>query len=219
MTVSIQHQAQVHEPDTERRRDTPIRPTQRLQVRLGLIARKHGAKSITDAQRTSTGKLLMSKQAFADRLRTMRGPRKKAEFARFLGLSPAVYQHYEDGRMPRGDCLAAIAERCRVTVPWLLGIDPSSAIGGMKEGEPPKPGSSDLAVREAPRRPFVYPDADDQRPCPRPEDCAFDARLRAIEGAQARMEAQLSTLTQLLGATLAASSRSGAAPESERKAG
>jgi transcriptional regulator with XRE-family HTH domain len=158
---------------------------------------------------------------FCRRLREAREKlgRSKAEMARFLGFSPQRYQRYEDGRIPDAGTIMAISEHLGVTADWLLGIDPSSAIGGMKEGEPAKPGSSDLAVRDAERRRFVYPDADDPKLCPGPADCDFDARLRAIEGAQARMEAQLSTLTQLLGATLAAPSRNGAAPESERKAG
>jgi transcriptional regulator with XRE-family HTH domain len=156
-------------------------------------------------------------EAFGQHLKALRRGRKQNEFAAFLGLKAPTYLRYERGRVPKKETLSVIAERCGVTVRWLLGVEPDSASEAMHG--PAKPGSSDMAVRDAARRPFVYPDANDQRPCPRPEDCAFDARLKAIEGAQARMEAQLSTLTQLLGATLAASSRNGAAPESERKAG
>jgi len=63
-------------------------------------------------------------QLFAERLRELRGDRNKAEFARFLGVSAPVYQRYEDGRVPRHDYLSVIAEKCGVSVDWLLGRNP-----------------------------------------------------------------------------------------------
>jgi Predicted transcriptional regulators len=57
---------------------------------------------------------------FSGRLRSLRGERSKAEFARFLGVSAPVYQRYEDGRIPRADALQTIAERLSVSVEWLV---------------------------------------------------------------------------------------------------
>lgn len=58
---------------------------------------------------------------FSERLKSLRGERNKAEFSRFLGIAPAVYQRYEDGRIPNPKHLSVISERCQVTIDWLLG--------------------------------------------------------------------------------------------------
>ena len=58
---------------------------------------------------------------FADRIRSLRGDRTKADFARFLGIPPPVYQRYEEGRIPSADNLMVISSRCGVSVDWLLG--------------------------------------------------------------------------------------------------
>jgi transcriptional regulator with XRE-family HTH domain len=60
-------------------------------------------------------------QVFTKRLLSLRENRKKSDFARFLGIKSQVYQRYEEGRVPRHDILSVIAERCGVTVDWLLG--------------------------------------------------------------------------------------------------
>lgn len=73
---------------------------------------------------------------FSERLKRLRGSRRKSEFARLLGLTAQVYQRYEDGRVPRADTLSVIAERLNVSVKWLLSGDSIR-----HEGDPPQVGS------------------------------------------------------------------------------
>lgn len=68
----------------------------------------------------STKKLPKS-NSFSVRIRSLRGDRKKADFARFLGIPAPVYQRYEAGRVPSSDNLSVISSRCGVSVDWLLG--------------------------------------------------------------------------------------------------
>jgi len=93
---------------------------------------------------------------FLARLKELRGTRSKAAFSRHVGIDPAVYQRYENGRVPRYDVLSAIADKCGVTVDWLLGRDleraqaihlraVSTATAVYPESAPPK-----AAVRDAP---------------------------------------------------------------------
>ena len=79
-------------------------------------------------------------EAFSQRLTTLRNGRKKADFADFLGLKPPTYFRYEAGRLPRMETLKQIADRCGVTVDWLLGREPLAGLPAAK------PGSSDMAV-------------------------------------------------------------------------
>jgi transcriptional regulator with XRE-family HTH domain len=75
----------------------------------------------------NTKKFPMS-NLFSDRLKALRGCRKKAEFARLLGVSAPDYQRYENGRMPRADVLSVISKRLNMTVDQLLsGNDPPIA--------------------------------------------------------------------------------------------
>jgi transcriptional regulator with XRE-family HTH domain len=60
---------------------------------------------------------------FFERLRSLRGHRSKAEYARELGIPAPVYQRYETGRMPATKNLSVIARHGNVTVDWLLGRD------------------------------------------------------------------------------------------------
>jgi len=60
-------------------------------------------------------------EIFSKRLETLRKGRKKAAFASFLGTSPQNYGRYEQGRIPDAATLGVIANRCEVTVDWLLG--------------------------------------------------------------------------------------------------
>jgi transcriptional regulator with XRE-family HTH domain len=63
---------------------------------------------------------------FAERLKELRGLRSKAQFARELGLkSAATYFHYEQGRIPSETVLEIIAEKCNVSVKYLLGQEPA----------------------------------------------------------------------------------------------
>lgn len=66
---------------------------------------------------------------FSERLKGLRGDRKKAEFARFLGVSsPQTYQNYEAGRIPEPEILINIADKCGVTVDWLFGREPTMVL-------------------------------------------------------------------------------------------
>ena len=64
-------------------------------------------------------------EIFSERLESLRNGRKKVEFAAFLGTSPQNYGRYEKGRIPDSVSLSEIANRCGVTVDWLLGRDDS----------------------------------------------------------------------------------------------
>jgi transcriptional regulator with XRE-family HTH domain len=86
---------------------------------------------------------ITERSLFSDRLRVLRAQRTKAEFARFLGFAAPVYQRYEDGRVPQHKHLSVIADRCHVTVDWLLGRVQNP--GGMISEERP-------VVREKPDR-------------------------------------------------------------------
>ncbi len=90
---------------------------------------------------------------FSKRLRALRGARSKAEFARFLGLLPPVYQRYEEGRKPKADILSVMAEKLGVTIEWLLGSEDSNySARGVVDIPPhvmaPLEHSKPLAVRE-----------------------------------------------------------------------
>jgi transcriptional regulator with XRE-family HTH domain len=68
--------------------------------------------------------------AFAERLKTARGERSQAEFARFLGIKhQQTYQRYEAGQIPSGDVLHGIAIKLGVTMNELLGELPRSLPG------------------------------------------------------------------------------------------
>lgn len=55
----------------------------------------------------------------------LRKERSKAAFARFLGIPAPMYHRYEQGQVPKDSNLGVIADKCGVTVDWLLGRDPS----------------------------------------------------------------------------------------------
>jgi len=67
----------------------------------------------------STEKLLMS-NLFSERLKSLRGVRTPAEFARFLGIPAPMYHRYEKGQIPKGNNLRVIAEKTGRPVDWLL---------------------------------------------------------------------------------------------------
>jgi len=93
----------------------------------------------------STGKLRES-DFFSERLKSLRKGSNKAEFSRFLGIPPPMYHRYEQGQIPKEANLRVIADRCGVTVDWLLGRTTGSAPAA------PDP----RAVRESPD-PCHYP--------------------------------------------------------------
>jgi hypothetical protein len=60
----------------------------------------------------------------------LRGNRAKATFARFLGIPAPMYHRYERGQVPKEKNLQVLAERCGVTVDWLLGRSVNSVQTG-----------------------------------------------------------------------------------------
>jgi transcriptional regulator with XRE-family HTH domain len=58
--------------------------------------------------------------AVAERLRMIRGVKSKRFFSTELGVSPQVYQKYEEGRIPSARQLLQIAHRLHVDPNWLL---------------------------------------------------------------------------------------------------
>lgn len=71
-------------------------------------------------------------QIFSDRLKSLRGSRSKAGFAKELGIgSPVTYFNYEKGRVPKSVILEQIASKCNVTVDWLLGRDAPTVVSAM----------------------------------------------------------------------------------------
>ena len=57
---------------------------------------------------------------FKDRLRSLRGSRSQAAFAREIGVSAPLYHQWENGAKPTIDKAALIAGKCNVTVEWLM---------------------------------------------------------------------------------------------------
>lgn len=57
----------------------------------------------------------------ASRLKALRGHLSQKDFSEKIGVPFRTYQYYESGiRAPKGKVLAQIAERCGVTVDWIL---------------------------------------------------------------------------------------------------
>jgi transcriptional regulator with XRE-family HTH domain len=142
---------------------------------------------------------------FGGQLRALRGSRKKNEFAKFLGLSAPAYQKYEDGRIPRADTLLEISKRCGVPLEHLIGINPDDQLHPGQAAPAPPPAT--LAV--AP--PATAP------PCRYPADCDLVQALAKITerlDTIPQMQAQINTLTQLLGASLR---KPNEAPEREHR--
>lgn len=115
----------------------------------------------------------------SERLALLRGNRSKRSFCKQIGVSsPQTYQHYENGRIPSSDTHVMIAERCGVTVDWLLGHGgdtPSEAAAARQAGaDPPLPG------------------------CRYPEACDLPAELAAMRSEMAAMAAQIKTLCDVL---------------------
>lgn len=60
---------------------------------------------------------------FAERFAKLRGEMTQGEFAEFLGISRPTVGFYENGtRIPDALVLRQIAERCDVSVDWLIGL-------------------------------------------------------------------------------------------------
>lgn len=60
---------------------------------------------------------------FSKRFRELRGDKTQAEFAEMIGVSRPTVGYYENGtRLPDAITLRQIAERCKVSSDWLLGL-------------------------------------------------------------------------------------------------
>jgi len=118
---------------------------------------------------------------FSERLRTLRAQKDMTSLAMadFLEFSQPVYSRYENGRVPDVNTVAAIAERCGVTVDWLLG----------------------RADAQRPVAPAPLASASGVEGCRCPS--GVDERLDAMEQTLAKMAGQLETVTGLLGNALA----------------
>ena len=152
-------------------------------------------------------------RAFGDRLCELRAGIPKAVFARKLGISnPSTYQNYESGRVPDLQLVQHIATVCGVSITWLLDSEEDNAV--QKDAihdsgcnRPTKPGNSNMApLRDSATPTYGRSPAPPPQPlCRFPADCNLTERLTSMESALVTMSAQVQTLTQLLGATLAAS--------------
>ena len=162
---------------------------------------------------------------FSDRLKELRGARSKAEFARFIGVPAPMYHRYELGQVPKSHYLQVIADRCGVTIEWLLGTTPGLAMHASCRPPATSPGSSATSLRDGPTPSYRSAHAAPPQPlCRYPADCDLVQELSAQRHAQADVQAQLvtlstqvETLTRLLGATLAASAQNAA--HDKQKAG
>ena len=68
---------------------------------------------------------------FADRFLELRGKRTQEEFAKFLGISRPTVGFYESGqRLPDALVLRQIAEKCNVSIDWLLGLSNAKDLCG-----------------------------------------------------------------------------------------
>lgn len=66
---------------------------------------------------------------FSDRLKSLRGSLKQAEFARKIGLAQNSYNRYESGeRVPDIEILSQMASHLGVSSDWLLGLDNAEAM-------------------------------------------------------------------------------------------
>jgi hypothetical protein len=132
----------------------------------------------------------MRNKIFSDNLRLLRGERKKADFARFLGISAPSYQKYEDGMVPRSDCLIAMAAKLDRDPQWLLTCESRP---GVQPRTNPEDSSSSLNQNAG--APL----------CRYPADCDLVRELAEMRNGLATLSTQVNTLTQLLGASLRSS--------------
>lgn len=70
---------------------------------------------------------------FSHRLRSLRGGKTQAEFAKQLGISNVVtYHRYEAGRIPKMEILKTLADKLQIDVNELFGMPPAQ-LGTLKE--------------------------------------------------------------------------------------
>jgi transcriptional regulator with XRE-family HTH domain len=168
-------------------------------------------------------------EIFSNRLKTLRNGRRKAAFAEYLNTSPQNYGRYEDGRIPSTVILSQIANRCGVTVDWLLGRDDTplsknTADDFVKGVNEVAKGSRMLKTLEnsTSLRGLTKLEKG-QGGCRYPESCDLEGelahvreRLTGMEDELGYMRSQLDTVVGLLGAALRDPLGKG---KQERKAG
>ena len=150
---------------------------------------------------------------FSARLKALRGTRSKAEFARLIGVPAPMYHRYELGQVPKSHYLQVIADRCGVTIEYLLGdspalADPASGQQPHHPGHAPPGSAHALHVREHPPGYGAAPAAPLHTTCRIPANCDLPHELADMKAQLATLSAQVETLTRLLGATLAANAPS-----------
>jgi hypothetical protein len=167
-------------------------------------------------------------EIFSERLRMLRKSRKKIDFARFLNTSPQNYGRYENGRIPDTVTLGDIANRCGVTIDWLLGrcdFDGQNTVSGTS-GQPcpqVEKGQNDTPAGTS-GQPCPQVEKGQDGACRYPENCdlphdlqVMRERMESIEGRLDHMGVQLETLCGLLGHALAGNMAESA--RKHRKAG
>jgi transcriptional regulator with XRE-family HTH domain len=86
-------------------------------------------EAITQRERCQQN-MKKNSQIFSRRLRELRGDVNKSKFGRLLGISnPSTYHNYEQGRIPDSQTVKDIAEKCGVSVDWMLGMSDEKNIG------------------------------------------------------------------------------------------
>ena len=131
----------------------------------------------------------------------------KADLARIAKVSPGAVQKWEQGgRITLAPALL-LADALGISAGEIL---PRSAVRDPAAEEFLKSASASLAAKRQKEQPQL---------CRFPSDCDLVKELAAHRTAMDAMQAQLNTLTQLLGATLAASSQPSAAHDKAKRAG
>ena len=97
---------------------------------------KNGGKKREKKSAFRSGNQPEMQETLMKRLEQLQGGRKRYEFAKFLGINPAVLNNYLIGaRFPTPAALVNIAEKCGVTVDWLIREKPSIDFSGFTEEE------------------------------------------------------------------------------------
>jgi len=167
---------------------------------------------------------------FAERLKTLRGNRNKAEFSREIGIPAPMYHRYENGQIPKENNLRVISDHCGVTIDWLLGRDDCQSqnelhhrgVVKLEKGQQKQETTENIEHNELHNRGVTKLEKG-QGGCRYPEDCDLGGELNQvreqignIKDEMAYMRTQLDTVVGLLGAALGNGIRD---KQDERKAG
>jgi len=116
---------------------------------------------------------------FSERLKLLRKTQKKAVFAVFLGTSPQNYGRYEAGRIPDAATLERIANRCGVSIDYLLGRDSAPNSAGSATLHESGPHWDTTARKKAAPNMDAIPEP--ERRCLYPVACDLPGRLDKLE--------------------------------------